>query len=85
MVIFSPFWLNHFVFMRPCSTFDRGVQLVGDMSVPVDTQSLEAQMEEPLGEILELRTSPCCFLNPSPNQLFSGTLQWCRMLSGNIT
>ena len=32
-------------------------------------------------------TSSCCFFEPfdplNPNQLFSGTLKWCRMLSGN--
>ena len=24
VVMFSPFWLDHSVFMRPCATFDRG-------------------------------------------------------------
>lgn len=50
VVMFSPFWLDHSVFMRPCATFDRGVQIVGGMSLPMDTQQLEAQMEEPIRE-----------------------------------
>ena len=41
-------WLELFWYavMRPCATFDRGVETLGGMSSTVDTQSLEAQMEE---------------------------------------